>query len=461
MKAFILSVVVFFILASNQAQTTYSFNGGNPGIPSSWTPVANFGSTNAIWEIPSGVNATITSSIIFGDAASSAPNNIRLSLVVKGSLTINSGASITLGAKNSAIVNFNVSGSVVFLGQTTQIVSTANTSNSAIKLITSSGATFTTSNANGIYGAANASIASFAGTVTADINSNTNYIFNRPDEQTLNLPNLNTNFGSITLSGSGEKRMPGFNISMSSDFTIGSDVTVNLAANTNHTLNAKLFLGGIGQFNGTHGGNSSTATIKSNYFSGTGLISVSLSAAPVTLTSFTAKQTTDNKVALAWVTSSESVNKGFSIERQEEGSGKFQSLGFIASKAEGGNSQTTLAYSFKDVTAKNGTNMYRLVQEDLDGKLTYSEVRVVKLSAQSVSNVFPNPSTGAINISRSNDGKKMNIQVLDQSGRVISQVNNITDANYRMNLPQSGIYSIKMMYPETGEQSIQRIVVQK
>jgi hypothetical protein len=191
------------------------------------------------------------------------------------------------------------------------------------------------------------------------------------------------------------------------------------------------------------------------------LISMTAGALPVTLSNFTAKQTTDNKVSLAWVTSSESVNKGFSIERQDEGSGKFQSLGFIASKAEGGNSQATLAYSFKDLTAKNGTNMYRLVQEDLDGKKTYSEVRIVKLSAQSVSSVFPNPSTGAINISRTNDGKKMNIQVLDQSGRVISQVNNITDANYRMNLPQSGIYSIKMMYPETGEQSIQRIVVQK
>jgi hypothetical protein len=55
----------------------------------------------------------------------------------------------------------------------------------------------------------------------------------------------------------------------------------------------------------------------------------------------------------------------------------------------------------------------------------------------------------------------MNIQVIDQSGKIISEVNNITDANYRMNILQSGIYSIKMVYPETGEQSIQRIVVQK
>jgi len=184
-------------------------------------------------------------------------------------------------------------------------------------------------------------------------------------------------------------------------------------------------------------------------------------ALPVTLSNFTAKQTTDNNVSLAWITSSESVNKGFSIERQEEGSGKFQSLGFIASKAEGGNSQTTLAYSFKDVTAKKGTNMYRLVQEDLDGKKTYSEVRVVKLNGQSVSMVFPNPSNGAVNISRTADGKKMNIQVIDQSGTIIRQLSNITDANYKLNIQKSGVYTIKMTYPETGEQSIQRIVVQK
>jgi hypothetical protein len=187
----------------------------------------------------------------------------------------------------------------------------------------------------------------------------------------------------------------------------------------------------------------------------------STGALPVTLSSFTAKQTTDNNVSLAWVTSSESVNKGFSIERQEEGNGKFQSLGFIPSKAEGGNSQTTLAYSFKDMTPKKGTNMYRLVQEDLDGTKTYSEVRIVKLNNQSVSMVFPNPSNGSVNISRTADGKKMNIQVIDQSGKVISQMNNITDANYKLNIQKSGVYTIKMTYPETGEQSIQRVVVQK
>jgi len=255
--------------------------------------------------------------------------------------------------------------------------------------------------------------------------------------------------------------------STNSDFTNASTPVINTASGTvtvsftptiNLPVNTTLFIRFYGVSNSGNESRLSDRILANKNFSirGTGT-----AALPVTLSNFTAKQTTDNKVSLAWVTSSESVNKGFSIERQEEGSGKFQSLGFIASKAEGGNSQTTLAYSFKDVTAKKGTNMYRLVQEDLDGKKTYSEVRVVKLNGQSVSMVFPNPSNGSVNISRTADGKKMNIQVIDQSGKIISQVNNITDANYRMNISQSGVYTIKMMYPETGEQSIQRIVVQK
>jgi hypothetical protein len=200
-----------------------------------------------------------------------------------------------------------------------------------------------------------------------------------------------------------------------------------------------------------------------NSFSPFAIASIQAAALPVTLASFTAKPTPDNKVSLAWVTSTELVNKGFRIERQAgNDNGKFEQIGFVGSKAKDGNSQSTLTYNFIDAAPKVGAaSFYRLVQEDLDGTKTYSEVRVVKLNGQSVSMVFPNPSNGAVNISRTADGRKMNIQVIDQSGRIVGQVNNITDANYRMNISQSGVYTIKMTYPETGEQSIQRVVVQK
>jgi hypothetical protein len=184
---------------------------------------------------------------------------------------------------------------------------------------------------------------------------------------------------------------------------------------------------------------------------------------PVNLSSFTAKPTPDNKVSLAWVTLTEQVNKGFRIERQTGSmAGKYDQIGFVGSKAKYGNSQRSLTYSFIDVAPIVGAaSFYRLVQEDLDGKLTYSEVRMVKLNGQSVTMVFPNPSNGVVNIYRTLDGKKMNIQVTDQSGKIIINVKNITDVNYKINLLNSGVYNIKMIYPETGEESTQRIVVQK
>jgi hypothetical protein len=189
---------------------------------------------------------------------------------------------------------------------------------------------------------------------------------------------------------------------------------------------------------------------------------IKLAALPVNLSSFKAKLTPENNVSLNWVTSSEIVNKGFRIERQAGNeNGKFEQIGFVPSKAVDGNSQTSLYYNFIDASPRSGTTLfYRLAQEDLDRKLTYSEVRVVKLNGQSVSMVFPNPSTGAVNISRTADGKKMNIQVIDMSGRMIQQYTNITDSNFKLNIRKSGVYSIKIICPETNEQSVQRIVIE-
>ena len=290
-------------------------------------------------------------------------------------------------------------------------------------------------------------------------------------------------YNNLVLSGTGFKTFGSGPMTIQGNFTISGSATTSVPNGTD--FNVGNFITSVGaQPAGVYSGTSASApatrlvgtrtvsvTRVTTAVSGTpilgstttGLIISNAAALPVTLTSFTAKPTPDNKVSLGWVTSTEQVNKGFRIERQSGSTtGKYEQIGFVGSKAKDGNSQNTLTYNFIDAAPKVGVaSFYRLVQEDLDGKLTYTEVRIVKLNGQSVSMVFPNSSNGAVNISRTADGKKMNIQVIDQSGRIIRQANNITDANYRMNISQSGIYSIKMMYPETGEQSIQRVVVQK
>jgi hypothetical protein len=309
-----------------------------------------------------------------------------------------------------------------------------------------------------------------------------NYVFNAASNQSIG-NGMPIKAKSLTISGSGIKTFLNDNLDVTGNLTINSSNSM-VIPNSKEYSTGNLYFGStiqlISYWAGTNAsvpfsGSTSPFTYykaPSNYkayesanfgSTTTGILLVGAAALPVNLSSFTAKPTPDNKVSLAWVTSTEQVNKGFRIERQAGNeNGKFEQIGFVGSKAKDGNSQNTLTYNFIDAAPKVGAaSFYRLVQEDLDGKLTYTEVRVVKLNGQSVSMVFPNPSNGAVNISRTADGKKMNIQVIDQSGKIISQVNNITDANYKLNIPQSGIYSIKMTYPETGEQSLQRIVVQK
>ena len=186
-------------------------------------------------------------------------------------------------------------------------------------------------------------------------------------------------------------------------------------------------------------------------------------ALPVSLTKFTAKATPQNTVSLSWTTASESNNDGFMVERQSQGNtGKYEAIGFVKTKALYGKSTNQLNYTFVDPKIhQNEVVYYRLAQVDLDGKTMYSEIRFVKFGTTSVAMVFPNPSQGSVNISRTPDGKKMNIQVIDQLGRIVNRVDGITDPTYRLDNLKNGVYTIKLMYPETGAQTIQKIIVQK
>jgi hypothetical protein len=113
------------------------------------------------------------------------------------------------------------------------------------------------------------------------------------------------------------------------------------------------------------------------------------STVPVELLGFSVKNVnTANE--MTWQTASETQNKGFDIERSNDGKA-WQNLGFVAAK---GNNST---YSFTDKEPLT-VSYYRLRQLDFDGQYDYSKVMVAK-SANVKSNVtvFPNPNTeGAI-----------------------------------------------------------------
>ncbi|MDB5251190.1 MAG: hypothetical protein JWP27_359 [Flaviaesturariibacter sp.] len=178
---------------------------------------------------------------------------------------------------------------------------------------------------------------------------------------------------------------------------------------------------------------------------------------PVTFTSFTAAKT-GNTVSLKWTTASESNNKGFSVQRLA-GNGNWQTLGFINSGAAGGNSNATLTYSFTDAAPAKGVSQYRLQQVDLDGRSKYSDIRTVRFEGTIGKNsIFPNPASGAANLTFGETNSSHDVMISDMNGRVLKQWKGVTDDNMRIDNLTPGVYMIRIV-DRSGAQSNERLVV--
>jgi hypothetical protein len=165
---------------------------------------------------------------------------------------------------------------------------------------------------------------------------------------------------------------------------------------------------------------------------------------------------------LSWKTSSETNNKGFEIQRSMGNTNDFMTIGFVGTKAKQGNSESEISYSFEDGDVKPGqTHYYRLNQVDFDGKSAFSPVKSIKPgSIESNLNVYPNPSQGSFTVNTGSTSGKLNIFVMDNTGRVVNQYMNVSTSNTRINNLKKGFYTLKIVNTESGEQSAQKIVVQ-
>ena len=180
---------------------------------------------------------------------------------------------------------------------------------------------------------------------------------------------------------------------------------------------------------------------------------------PVKLHSFTAARNTD-KVNLTWVTASEDNNQGFELQRML-GNGKWSTVAFIFSQADGGNSTSNLTYQYRDNNNYSGISQYRLLQIDLDGKVKYSDIRSVRGQSQANKTlVFPNPGfNGTVNVIFEDGSAKRSLALTDMSGRMIRQWNNFTDNSLQVSNLKPGMYNLRIYNTETGVQSVEKIII--
>jgi hypothetical protein len=172
---------------------------------------------------------------------------------------------------------------------------------------------------------------------------------------------------------------------------------------------------------------------------------------PVSYTSFKALAE-GHSVRLDWSTASEWNNTGFTIERSND-SRSWSVLGFVPTKAENGNSAATIQYQANDEQPQTGINLYRLKQEDKDGKFTFSEVRQVVIDAAQTISIYPNPVTDKINFSISDGTPITEVRVYDMNGKVVLQTNAVHNS-ISMASMASGTYLVEVMQSNNKKTSI-------
>jgi hypothetical protein len=183
---------------------------------------------------------------------------------------------------------------------------------------------------------------------------------------------------------------------------------------------------------------------------------------PVTLSSFNATLSADNKVNLNWSTSMEINCSRFVVQRS------YDAIHFTDIQTVAGNGTTNLfhSYSATDDTYAFGNEIvyYRLKQIDLDGKENFSKTVSVKIkNANQPIIISPNPFTDFININFQSDKRKpLSIKLFNISGKEIltkemdvDKGNNYFKIDHLSNLP-SGNYLLQLF--SEGQKMIQKII---
>ena len=179
---------------------------------------------------------------------------------------------------------------------------------------------------------------------------------------------------------------------------------------------------------------------------------------PVSFKSFTAARNRSN-VLVKWETATEINNSGFAVERNINGT--WEQLVFVASQALNGNSDALLSYQFTDLNNTKGITQYRIRQIDIDAKSKYSEVRAVRGEGQlGKTIVYPNPSNdGRVTIVFDEVASARQVSLVDVSGRIIKQWKAVDNNNLQIENLNPGMYFLRIILPETGERSMEKIVV--
>lgn len=188
-----------------------------------------------------------------------------------------------------------------------------------------------------------------------------------------------------------------------------------------------------------------------------------LKTLPVKLASFDATLNNKSQVDLKWVTTMEENVSHFVVQRSFDGI-NFSDAGLVFAT---GNSNQKVNYSLSDNISKfNATVIYyRLCSVDVDGKFSYSEVRIIRISKQDETTMsiitYPNPVSNELRITvpANWQNKKISFELFNANGQLMKRTDNNNSSQtetIRVNDLNSGIYIVRVSC--NGQTAQQKIV---
>lgn len=219
---------------------------------------------------------------------------------------------------------------------------------------------------------------------------------------------------TITFTGS----TPGCAISLLDDQTNSSANTYIADATSGNFYSPQLF--NMSFYNGVAGGGNGASTVDpASGAAGVKVTTNNTVSLPVTFSSYDVK-CNDKGALLTWSTSSEVNSSKFEIQRSKNGV-DWTTVGTVAAA---GNSSDTRNYQYVDISG-GGTAQYRIRQVDIDGRFTYTAVRLTSCKTQVFDVVlYPVPANDKLNVVVKSDiDLATELKIVDMSGKIVSIFN--------------------------------------
>lgn len=166
---------------------------------------------------------------------------------------------------------------------------------------------------------------------------------------------------------------------------------------------------------------------------------------PVEWLSFEARPR-ENAARLDWAVNQDELHAGFVVERASTSqAANWQNLGFVPAR---GGAASEVAYAFDDYEVQAGqTYYYRLRQQDVDGRESFSLIRTVTFGELATeASIWPNPADNELSLLTSGEGGQY--ELIDARGRTIGAAP-LSGRRTRIDLEgvPPGLYALRVIYP--------------